>query len=73
VPNLVTYLNQTPIFEWCVARVGSKNGCPKDMSFEEIRLHAQNMMTILGSTMNIIGGTLYDYCNEHENLLFDNG
>ena len=57
LPNLVTYLNQTPIFEWCVARIGSKNGYPKDMSLEEIRLHAENMMTILGSTINIIGGT----------------
>ena len=27
VPKLVTYLNQTPIFEWC----GSKNEYPKDM------------------------------------------
>jgi hypothetical protein len=58
VPKLVTYLNQTPIFEWCVVRFGSKNGYPKDMSFEEIRLHVENMMTILGSTMNIIGAPI---------------
>ena len=45
-PNLVTYLNQTPIFEWCVARFGSKNGYPKDMSLEEIGLRAENMIII---------------------------
>ena len=29
---------------------------PKDMCFKEIRLHAQNMLTILGLLFNIIGG-----------------
>lgn len=24
-PDLVTYLNQTPVFDWCVVRYGSKN------------------------------------------------
>ena len=24
-PNLVTYLNRTPTFEWCVVRYGSNN------------------------------------------------
>ena len=30
-PNLVTYLNWTPIFEWCVVRCGSMNGYQKDV------------------------------------------
>ena len=29
--------------------------------FEEIRLRAQNLLTILGSIVNIIGGALYDH------------
>ena len=48
VPNLVTNLNPTPIFEWYVDSYGSKNGCQKDKCFGEIELHAQNMVTILG-------------------------
>ena len=30
-PNSLTYLNQTPIFERCVVRCGSKNGQQKDI------------------------------------------
>ena len=30
-PNLLTYLNRTPIFEWCMVRCGCKNGHQKDM------------------------------------------
>ena len=56
VPNLVTYLYQTPIFEWYVVRCGSKNRYQNDLCLKEIGLHAQNMVTILGSTVNIIGG-----------------
>ena len=33
---------------------GSKKGHHKDMWFEEIGLHAQNVLTILGSIVNII-------------------
>ena len=25
-PNYATYLNQTPMLEWCVVKRGSKNG-----------------------------------------------
>ena len=51
----------TPIFERCVVRFGSKNrhstGLKKDiMCLKEIGSHAQNMLTILGSIVNIIGG-----------------
>ena len=35
----------------------SKNGHQKDMSLKEIRLRAQNMLTILGSKVNMIWGT----------------
>ena len=45
----------TPIFEWYVVRCGSKNGHQKGiMCFKEIGLHAPNVLTILGSIVNII-------------------
>ena len=56
VPNLDTYLNWTPIFEWRMVWCGSKNGYQEDMYVEEFRPHAQNMITILDSTVHIIGG-----------------
>ena len=40
-----------------MVRCGSKNGHQKDMCLKEIGLRAQNMLTILGSIVNIIGGT----------------
>ena len=61
MPNLVTALNWTPIFEWYVIRCGFKNGYQKDMYLIEIGLRAQNMIPILGSIVNIIGGNLYDH------------
>jgi hypothetical protein len=39
---------------WVKRRCGSKNLHPKDMCFKEIRLHAQNMLTIMGSIVNMI-------------------
>jgi hypothetical protein len=33
----------------------------KDTCSKEIRLHAQNMLTILHSMLNTIGGDLYDH------------
>ena len=41
MPNSVTHLIWTPIFEWYVARCGSKNGYKKDMCLKEIALRAQ--------------------------------
>ena len=35
VPSLITYLKQTPIFEWCVVRCGSKNGHQKGICFKD--------------------------------------
>ena len=46
---------------------GSKIGCQK-----EIKLHVQNMINVVGSLVNIIGGDLYENFNEYENLHFDN-
>ena len=47
----------TPIFEWYVVRCGSKNGCQKCMCLKGTRLHSQNMLSMLGSIINIIGRT----------------
>lgn len=52
-PNLVPCLNRTPIFEWHVVMCDTMNGYKK-MSLKEIGLHAQNMITIIGSYPNII-------------------
>ena len=57
IPNSITYFDWTPLFEWYVVRCSSKNGDQKDMCLKEIGLHAQNMITILGSIVNISGGT----------------
>jgi hypothetical protein len=37
-PNLVVFLDRTPVFEWCVVRCGSKNGYHNNMWFKETRL-----------------------------------
>ena len=42
VPNLVTYLNRTSIFEWYVIRYGSKNGHQKDVSKREWTMCSRN-------------------------------
>ena len=61
MPILVTDLNWTPIFEWCVVKCGSKNGFQKDMCLKEIELRAQNMLPVLESVVNIIEGDMYDH------------
>ena len=58
-PYSVTFLIETPIFEWYVVWCGSKNGYRKDMCLHEITLRAQHMMTILGSIVYVIGGGDY--------------
>ena len=42
-PNSVSYLDRSPVFEWCVVMCGSKNGNQKDMYLKEFGLHAQNL------------------------------
>ena len=54
VPNSVIYLHQTPIFERHVVRCDSKNGYQKNNYSKQIGLHAQSLVTILGSKVNII-------------------
>lgn len=56
--NLVAYLNQKPIFKWCVLRCGFKKEHQKDTSFKEIRLHAQKLFIFLGSVVDIIEGPI---------------
>ena len=55
VPKLNTIIFWTPILEWHVVKCGSKNGHQRDMCLKEIQaLHAQNMLTILSSIINMI-------------------
>ena len=47
-----------------MVRCGSKNGHHKNMCIDEIGLHVQNMLIILGSLVNMIfffGGGVYDH------------
>lgn len=44
-----------------MVRCGAKNGCQKDIFLKGIGAHAQNMMTILSSVVNIIGVNVYDH------------
>ena len=47
----------TPIFEWYVVRWWSKDGHQKFMYLKEIGLRAQNMLIILGLSVNMIEET----------------
>ena len=53
-PNSVTDLDREPIFEWYAVRCGFKNGAQKYICLNDIGLHVQNMITILGLIVNII-------------------
>ena len=47
MPNLVTYLNQKPIFEWYEVRRGSRDGFQKGTWFRKrLDLCVQNKITI---------------------------
>lgn len=55
VPSLPTYLNWTPIIDWynmvwCDSRTDAKKTHVK----KRLKLHAQNILIILGSRVNII-------------------
>ena len=67
MPNLVTYLNWTPILEWFVVRCASKNWYQK-----KIGLIVQGIRCILGSRANIFFGETIGPFNEHETLHFHN-
>ena len=70
VANSDTAIIWTPIFEWYVVRCGSKNGHQTDKCFE-IGLCTQNMLTILGSMLNMIGD-LYDHSMSTRIFICDN-
>jgi hypothetical protein len=57
VPNLITYLNWTPILEWHVVWCGSKNRYQKDMCLKESGLCTHNIISIVGPIINMIKGT----------------
>ena len=56
---MVTLVSCMPIYEpWLRA----KNGHQKDMGLKEIKVLAQNLLTVLGLTMDMIGGRrMYDH------------
>ena len=54
--NLVSYVNQTPIFDMWLGVAPRNVFIPKRHVFKETGLHAQNIISILGSIVNIIGG-----------------
>ena len=75
VPNSFTHLTQTTIFEWYVVCCGFKNGRQKYTCLKEIGLHAQDMITILGSIFNIIDRGPEDHIwpfKKHINLYCNN-
>lgn len=43
VPYMVTVLDETPTFEWYIARFVVKNRAQKDMCLKDIELCAQTM------------------------------
>ena len=55
MPKLDTWLDWTPNFEKYVIRYGSKYEYQTDMHLKEIGLCAQNMKTITGSIVNMMG------------------
>jgi hypothetical protein len=57
VPNSVAYLVRSLIFKWHVFRCESQNGHEKTCVQKENGLHAQDLLTILSSTVNIIRKT----------------
>jgi hypothetical protein len=60
------------MFQWHVVWCGSKNTYQKDMFVKEIRLHVENMITILDPYSQLNKGDLNDHVNEHENVNFVN-
>ena len=56
---------RTSIFEWYVVNCGFENGRHNGMCLEEVGLRrAQNMLTILGSTINV-----FDWEDGHDHLM----
>ena len=57
VPNWVACLNHTPVVKRYVVKYGSKNEHQIDMCLKANGQHAHNMITTLGSIVNIMWGT----------------
>jgi hypothetical protein len=71
VHYLVNFLNMTPIFEWHMVWCGPKNGHHTNICVKEIEQHAQNMITVLNTIVNIMRRVNITISNMHENLHFD--
>lgn len=54
-PNSVTHLKWKLMFEWYVVKCASKNSSKKHHEFERGWTTCSNLLTILGSKVNIIG------------------
>ena len=62
MPKLVPCFYWTLVFEWLQLGVTLRTNTKKITCLKEIGLHAQNMLTIIGSRVNIIGkGETYIY------------
>lgn len=66
-----TYLNWTLYLSGMQLGKAPETNTKRDTCLENIELRAQNMITNLGATVNVIGGTCIPL-NDHENLQFDN-
>ena len=58
MPKLNTTIIWTLVFEWHVIRCASKNPHQNIIFLIDIGLHVRNMLTILGSTINMIVGPI---------------
>ena len=56
----MTHLERTSIFEWCEVSWDLDMDTNKTKCLQEFELRGQNLVTILGSIVNIIGVDLYD-------------
>lgn len=56
VPESNIEIIWTPKFKWYVVGVNVRRDNQRDMCLKKIGLRAQHMITIAGSTFNMIGG-----------------
>lgn len=57
-PDMVTLSNWTPILEWYMASLVLKNKHSKNTCCNEIGMYAQNLDTMVGSTVKAIERTM---------------
>ena len=58
---MITIFNRTTIFEWCMVRCASKYRHQKDLHFKEMEQSIQNLLTMLGPIVSVIGGDLDEH------------